>query len=65
MKSGEQVVTSGYRVAGGHGLYPPGLPVGVVSHVFPAPGALTTTIQVAPSVNSTSLEFVLVLTQNP
>lgn len=62
VQPGEQVVTSGYQVPGGHGLYPPGLPIGVVSHVFAGHGALTTTIQVAPAVDFSALEFVLVLT---
>ena len=65
VEPGEQVVTSGYRVPDGHGLYPPGLPIGVVSHVFAAPGALTTTVQVAPAVDFSALQFVLVLTPIP
>jgi rod shape-determining protein MreC len=65
VQPGEQVVTSGYQVPDGHGLYPAGLPIGVVSHVFAARGALTTTVQVAPAVDFSALEFLLVLTPAP
>jgi rod shape-determining protein MreC len=55
---GEQVVTSGYQ----GGLYPPGLPIGAVSHVYTDPTSLTKVIRVRPAVDFASLEFVLVVT---
>jgi rod shape-determining protein MreC len=55
----EQVVTSGYQ----RGLYPPEIPIGLVSHVFSRPGSLTTTIEIAPAVDFSALEFVLVVTR--
>ena len=54
----EQVVTAGYQ----GGLYPPEIPIGVVSHIFQQPGSLTKTIDVRPAVDFTSLEFLLVVT---
>jgi rod shape-determining protein MreC len=54
----EQVVTSGYQ----RGLYPPEIPIGKVSHVFSRPGSLTTTIELAPAVDFSALETVLVVT---
>jgi rod shape-determining protein MreC len=54
----EQVLTSGYQ----QGLYPPEIPIGKVSHVFSRPGSLTTTIELVPAVDFSSLEFVLVVT---
>ena len=56
--AGEQVVTSGYQ----GGLYPPGIPIGEVSHVYTDPASLTKVIQVRPSVDFSSLEFVLIVT---
>ena len=56
--AGEPVVTSGYQ----GGLYPPGIPVGVVSHVYKDPASLQQVIQVRPAVDFSSLEFVLVIT---
>lgn len=54
----DQVVTSGYQ----RGLYPPGIPIGRVSHVFSRAGSLTTTIEISPAVSFSALELVLVLT---
>jgi rod shape-determining protein MreC len=56
---GEQVVTSGYQ----GGLYPPGLPIGAVSHVYtdPASPSLSKVIQVRPAVDFASLEYVLIV----
>jgi rod shape-determining protein MreC len=54
----EQVLTSGYQ----QGLYPPEIPIGKVSHVFSRPGSLTTTIELVPAVDFSSLEYVLVVT---
>jgi rod shape-determining protein MreC len=55
---GEQIVTSGYQ----GGLFPPGIPIGEVSHVYTDPSSLTKVIEVRPSVDFASLEFVLVVT---
>ena len=57
--AGEQVVTSGLQ----GGLYPPEIVVGLVSHVYQQPGTLTKQIAIRPSVDFSSLEFVLVVTQ--
>jgi rod shape-determining protein MreC len=54
----EQVVTSGYQ----GGLYPPEIPVGIVSHIFRNTGSLSATISVHPSVDFSALEFVSVVT---
>jgi rod shape-determining protein MreC len=54
----DQVVTSGYQ----SGLYPPEIPIGLVSHVFSRPGSLTTTIELSPAVDFSALEYVLVVT---
>jgi rod shape-determining protein MreC len=54
----EQVVTAGYQ----GGLYPPEIPIGVVSHIYQQPGSLTKTIEIRPAVDFTSLEIVLVVT---
>jgi rod shape-determining protein MreC len=56
----EQVVTAGYQ----GGLYPPEIPIGVVSHIYQQPGSLTKTIDIRPAVDFTSLEFVLVVTKS-
>jgi rod shape-determining protein MreC len=53
----EQVVTAGYQ----GGLYPPEIPIGVVSHIYDQPGSLTKTIDIRPAVDFTSLEYVLVV----
>lgn len=54
----EPVVTSGYQ----QGLYPPEIPIGEVSHIFSRPGNLTTTIELSPAVDFSTLEFVLIVT---
>lgn len=54
----EEVLTSGYQ----GGLYPPGIPIGVTSHVFTNPGSLTKTISIRPVVDFSALEFVIVVT---
>lgn len=58
---GEPVVTSGLE----KGLYPPQIPVGRVRSAKIAPGALQQDIQVDPSVDLVSLEFVSVLVWTP
>ncbi len=55
--AGEEVVTSGYQ----GGLFPPGLPIGTVSHVYTDPSSLSKVVQIRPSVDFSSLEFVLVV----
>jgi rod shape-determining protein MreC len=55
----EQVVTSGFQGS----LYPPEIPIGFVSRVFPDPGKLNKTIAVRPAVNFSALQFVLVVTK--
>ena len=62
VQAGEQVVTAGYRVPGGAGsLYPPGILIGTVSHVVPDAAALEKFITVAPAVDFSSLDTVLVV----
>jgi rod shape-determining protein MreC len=58
VEANELVVTAGYQ----RGLYPANLPIGVVSHVFTAPGSLAKTVSVRPAVDFSALEFVLVVT---
>lgn len=53
----EQVVTAGYQ----SGLYPPGIPIGFVSHIYTRPGSLTKTIELTPAVDFSALEIVLVV----
>lgn len=56
----EQVVTSGYQ----SGVYPPGIPVGFVSHIYTRPGSLTKTIELTPAVEFSALEVVLVVVRS-
>jgi rod shape-determining protein MreC len=56
---GEQVVTSGYQ----SGLYPPDVPIGVVSHVYHDQTKLAEVVNVRPAVDFSALEFVLVVTR--
>jgi rod shape-determining protein MreC len=57
------VVTAGQEigVTGRGSIYPRGIPIGVVSRVLEDPTALEKTVEVRPSVDFTSLDFVLVL----
>jgi rod shape-determining protein MreC len=55
---GEHVVTAGYQGA----LYPPGILIGIVSHVAPAEGSLVKNVSIAPLVDFSSLQFVMVVT---
>lgn len=57
----EAVVTSGYQ----NGLYPSGILIGFVSHLYSQQGSLSKVIQVRPAVDFSSLEFVLVVTGEP
>lgn len=56
----EQVVTSGYQ----SGVYPPGIPVGFVSHIYTRPGSLTKTIELTPAVEFSALDVVLVVVRS-
>jgi rod shape-determining protein MreC len=60
----EPVVTSGYEVEGGKALYPPGIPIGFVSRVYPRQGDLVQTIEITPAVDFSALEFVLVIVKS-
>jgi rod shape-determining protein MreC len=55
---GEAVVTAGFK----GGLYPAGILLGLVSHVAPAEGSLSKVVSIAPVVDFSSLQFVLVVT---
>jgi rod shape-determining protein MreC len=57
------VVTSGYRVAGQCGLYPPGIVIGVVSRTIPPTNDLQAFILVRPVADFSQLREVLVLRQ--
>jgi rod shape-determining protein MreC len=60
--AGDLVVTSQYRLEGQlAGLDPPGRVIGTVSHVSNSPSALEKDITVRPSVNFSTLDFVLVV----
>jgi rod shape-determining protein MreC len=62
--SDEPVETSGYRIPGGKALYPPGITIGFVSHIFTRANSLTKTIEIRPAVDFNALEFVLVLVRS-
>ncbi|MGH2709714.1 MAG: rod shape-determining protein MreC [Actinomycetota bacterium] len=54
---GEIVETSGYQLDEGYsGIYPPGIPIGVVDKVEPAADGVTLTVTVRPNVNFSSLD---------
>lgn len=55
--AGEPVETAGYQ----GGLYPPGIPIGVVSRVLEDPAALEKFVTVRPAVDFSTLEVVLVV----
>ncbi len=55
--AGEPVETAGYQ----GGLYPPGIPIGVVSRVVENPAALEKFVTVRPAVDFSTLEVVLVV----
>jgi rod shape-determining protein MreC len=56
----DQVETAGFAGA----LYPAGIPIGVVSHVYQDPSSLSKLVTVRPLVDFSSLEFVLVITSS-
>ncbi|MFN2544634.1 MAG: rod shape-determining protein MreC [Actinomycetota bacterium] len=51
------VETAGYQ----NGLYPAGIPIGTVASIEHTPGALTKTVTVHPSVDFSTLDYVLVV----
>jgi rod shape-determining protein MreC len=54
---GEIVETSGYQLDEGYtGIYPPGIPIGVVDKVEPAADGVTVRVTVRPNVNFSSLD---------
>lgn len=57
VEAGEPVETAGYQ----GGLYPPGIPIGVVSRVVENPAALEKFVTVRPAVDFSTLEVVLVV----
>jgi rod shape-determining protein MreC len=62
VQAGEQVVTAGYTIPGlAESLYPPGILIGTVSRVVPDQAALEKFITVAPAVDISSLDIVLVV----
>lgn len=62
VQAGEQVVTAGFRIPGvAQSLYPPGILIGTVSRVVPDAAALERFITVAPAVDFSSLDIVLVV----
>lgn len=63
VSSHDLVVTSGYKVAGQCGLYPPGIVIGEVSRTLPPTNDLEAFIQVRPVADFSQLREVLVLRQ--
>lgn len=60
VQSGDLVVTSEYS-----SVFPPGIPVGVVSKTAQAPGALFQSVEIMPSVDFATLEVAFVVTHLP
>lgn len=60
VQGGDRVVTAGYD----GGIYPPGIPIGVVIQVSGDERVLERTIEVDPFVDFTGLDFVLVLLES-
>ncbi|HVF53895.1 MAG TPA: rod shape-determining protein MreC [Actinomycetota bacterium] len=58
VSEGDRVITAGYD----EGIFPAGIPIGVVTEVSEDPRALEREIEVDPFVDFTALDFVLVLT---
>lgn len=61
VQPGEPVETAGYRLPGLRGLYPPGIPIGVVSRAQEDPSVLEKFVLVRPSVDFSTLDVVLVV----
>jgi rod shape-determining protein MreC len=60
VSDGDEVITSEYS-----SLFPPGIPIGIVSKTYEAPGDLFKTIRVTPTADVYRLEEVFVLTHRP
>jgi rod shape-determining protein MreC len=64
VQPGETVETSGYRLEEGlQGLYPSGIPIGVVERVEPGEDDVTIEILVRPNVDFSTLSNVLLVTE--
>jgi cell shape-determining protein MreC len=63
VSSHDLVVTSGYKVAGQCGLYPPGIAIGEVSRTIPPTNDLEAFILVRPVADFSQLRQILVLRQ--
>lgn len=61
VEGNEPVFTVSYSVNGQQGLYPPGLLIGTVSQLVPDDNELERSVLVAPAVDFSALQFVLVL----
>jgi rod shape-determining protein MreC len=66
VQPGETVETSGYQLQSGlEGLFPPGIPVGVVDRVDPDEANFSAGVFVRPNVDFSRLDFVLLVTEAP
>jgi rod shape-determining protein MreC len=66
VQPGETVETSGYQLQSGlEGLFPPGIPIGVVDRVDPDEANFTAGVFVRPNVDFSRLDFVLLVTEAP
>jgi rod shape-determining protein MreC len=61
VEGNEPVFTVSYSVSGEHGLYPPGILIGTVSQLVPDDNELERSVLVAPAVDFSALQVVLVL----
>jgi rod shape-determining protein MreC len=61
VEGNEPVFTVSYAVSGEHGLYPPGILIGTVSQLLPDDNELERSVLVAPAVDFSALQVVLVL----
>jgi rod shape-determining protein MreC len=63
VQPGETVETSGYEIEEGlRGLFPSGIPIGVVDRVEPDDAGLTVNVLVRPNVDFSRLNYVLLVT---
>lgn len=58
---GKIVKSVGYRIGDQSNVYPPGIPIGVVSRVLDSAGALSKYVTIAPVVDFSALDVVLVV----
>ena len=62
----EPVETSGYQLDEGYrGIYPPGIPIGVVDRVDPSDDGVTTSVLVRPNVRFSQLDKLAIVTDVP